>query len=621
MTRKRCPEIFQGRNSPIYTPLPPCQNSFHLEDSVKLLFIAFCLLTLIACSRSDQDAGKKIVNVPVSDDVNSLDPARAYDSISSSIVALSAESLFQYTYTKVPLELEPLLAEAMPAVSKDQLTYTIKIKKGVRWQKDPAFPEGTRELKAQDFLYGWKRLLIPVIQSPGTWMFEGKVVGWDDYKKKLLDNKDKLEEMLQADVEGLKALDEHTIQIKLLKPYPQLPFVLAMGFGAPVAKEVTQKYGHENMATRLVGTGPYMLKEYTRGSKVVMVKNPEFRGELYPSHGDDQAKEMGLLAAAGRSMPFLDAIIFHIIKEDQPRWLQFQKGNLDLSGIPKDSFDQAVENGALKPALKAKGIEMYKGENATLSYLSFNMKDSVVGGKNTLLRQAISKAINRDEYIQKFLNGRGVKATSIVPRVVAGNTGRKELPNDYDPEGAKLLLAKAGFPGGKGLPVIRYDLGSSSTTARQTAEYFQKSLEAIGVKTEIIVNTFPAYLKKQADGNLQFFARNWVGDFPDAENFYFLFYSKNAPPGPNTTIYNNPAYDRLYEKVAAMPHSPARLALQKQAEEVIFGDAAIALLNYPLAFSPYFGWLKNYRPNGLIWNQYKYLDVDTENRVKGKKSL
>ena len=148
------------------------------------------------------------------------------------------------------------------------------------WQDDAAFPGGKgRELKAQDFLYAWKRMLLPAVESPGTWIFENKVVGWEDYKKKLIENKAKTDEILQENVEGLKAVDDYTLEIKLLQPYPQLLNVLAMGFGAPVAKEVIAKYGQQGLGEVMVGTGPFRLKSYVKNSRVVLEKNPTFRGE------------------------------------------------------------------------------------------------------------------------------------------------------------------------------------------------------------------------------------------------------------------------------------------------------------------------------------------------------
>lgn len=572
-------------------------------------------LSFSACTQRKDEIQGKLLSLALNDDVKSLDPAIAYDAISLEVLPMINESLLQYKYTKLPLELEPLLAESMPTVSKDKKSYTFKIKKGVLFQDDEAFPGGKgRELKASDFTYAWKRMLLPDIQSPGTWIFEGKVVGWDAYKKRLLENRAKADEILQEEVEGIRAVDDYTLEFKLIAPYPQLLNVLAMGFGAPVAREVIAKYGQQGITERAVGTGPFRLKSFVKGSRIILEKNPTYRKEFYPTEGDEDAQKSGLMAAAGKQLPFVDQVVYSILKETQPRWLEFMKGNLDISTIPKDSFDAAIVDGDLRPKMKEKGIGMHRGEEPTIWYLNFNMKDKVVGGKNADLRRAISMAIDRETYIRKFLNGRAVKATSIVPRIIPGNTGRAETVGDYNVEKAKEYLAKAGYPGGKGLPVIKYDVRGPSTDANQVAEFFKMSLAAVGINMEIVRNTFPAYLEKEKNGNLQFFTGGWQADYPDAENFMFLLSSKNVSPGPNASNYVNPEFDALYEKLAAMSPSPERAALIKKAEDIAFNDNVWSMLFYPIQYDLYYGWTKNFRPNAVIANQDKYYDVDVEKR-------
>lgn len=371
----------------------------------------------------------------------------------------------------------------------------------------------------------------------------------------------------------------------------------------------------------MVGTGPFHLKDFRKDSRIVVEKNPTFREEKYPSDGDDEAKKLGLLEAAGQKLPFVDGIVFSVFKETQPRWLQFLRGNLDNSLIPKDSFDAAMVGGELKPELKTKGVQLSKSEEAAIWYLSFNMKDKVVGGKNADLRHAIAMSIDREVQIQKFFNGRGVKATSIVPRVVAGNTNRPDLVGDFNIEEAKKLLAKAGYPGGKGLPTLKWDLRGQSTDQRQEAEFFKNSLAQIGVNMEIVVNTFPAFLEKAKNGNLQVYQGGWLADYPDAENFLMLLTTKSVSPGPNDANYSNPEFDKIYEKVAIMTPSPERTALIKQAEDIAFKDGVWSMFYYPIVYNVYHQWQKNFRFNELILNQDKYWDIDTAKRSEARKKF
>ena len=342
----------------------------------------------------------------------------------------------------------------------------------------------------------------------------------------------------------------------------------------------------------------------------MLTKNPNFHGENYPSNaGDEDAEKTGLTAAAGAKLPFVDTINFDIFKEEQPQWLQFQAGKLETSGIPKDNFSSAISSGALAPDLIKKGITLKKTNESVTWYIEFNMKDKLLGN-NVNLRKAISRAINRDEIIQLFANGRGIKATSVIAPTIAGFTDRKELDGDYNLEEAKKYLAKAGFPEGKGLPVLKYDLRGASTSARQMGDYFADSLKKIGVNVQVEANTFPAFLEKAKNGNLQFFMGGWVADYPDAENFLQLLYSKNISPGPNDANFVNPQFDKLYEKIAGMTPSKERTELIKKAEQVVFDNNPWSMLYYPVLYSLSQGWVQHYRHNELILNDLKYLDVD-----------
>lgn len=562
---------------------------------------------------------QKTLRIPLADDVKTLDPANAYDSVSLKVLPLALESLFQYSYLKRPMQLEPLLAESMPTVSKDGLTYTIKIKQGVQFQDDEAFPDGKgRELVATDFIYQWQRLLHPDLRSNGAWIFEDKVKGYNELREQLSTNKDdkaKIEELLRSEIPGFKALDKYTIQVQLTREYPQLLFVLAMGFCVPVPHEVTAKYGHDGLNGRMIGTGPYVLSKLIRGSKIVLEKNPNFRKELYPSEGDAYAKENGLLADAGKQLPFVHQITFNVMKEESPMWLQFNKGNLDIGSIPKDSFDSAIsQQQELTADLANKGIQLQKYNRPVIWYLNFNMKDKLIG-RNAYLRKAIAAAIDRDYMIKIFLNGRGVKATSMIPPGIAGHVERDAIVGDYDLTQAKEYLKLAGYPDGANLPAINFDLRGANTTSRQQGEYIKKALSKINVKVKVIANTFPAYLEKEKNGNLQFFIGGWAADYPDAENFLQLLYSKNVAPGPNASNWQNEKFDDLYLQIAKLqPNDTKKVALVKQAEDIAFKDGVWSMLYYPIAFIPHHGWVKNYRATELINNDLKYVDISLEQR-------
>lgn len=567
------------------------------------LFLAVAALAAVpACTRQEdgrKGSTRKTLTFSLPDDMKTLDPATAYDTVAMDVIPLVLESLYQFHYDRQPLTLEPLLAAGMPEVSADRLTFTIRIKKGVRWHDGDWFPGGKgRELVAADFLHAWKRLANPELQSPGAWIWAGKVKGWDAFARNVAGSTDR-KAALGKEVEGLTAVDSHTLRIRLTRPYPQLTQILAMSYTSPLPPELFEKHGLFAMNERLPGTGPYKFHAYTRASKLTLLRNEAYRDVSY----------------AGAKLPFVEELTFRIFKEDQPRWLEFTRGNLDVSGIPKDNFASTVSSGELRPEMAKKGIQFLKLEQASLYFLLFHMKDPVLG-KNAELRKAISMAFDRAAFIETFRNGRGVNAVSLIPRTVEGHVKRERFPYDYDPEGAKEMLAKAGFPGGKGLPPLRLDTRGNSTNNKLQAEFIREALEKIGIQVEVALNSFPGYLEKERNGNLQLVQGVWDSDYPDAENFLALLYSKNVSPGPNVSGYSNPAFDRLYEKIAVMENGPERHRLIREAEELAYRDLPIAPLFYPLAYSVGQGWVKNFRPNIQVTNHMKYFDVDLELQKK-----
>lgn len=570
---------------------------------------SLCFVFLAGCSPgSHPELDRKTLTFSLPDDVKSLDPALVYDSTAMDVIPLTLESLYQYSYVKTPLELEPLLAAALPEVSDGGKTVTVHLKPGTLWQDGDFFPGGKgRALTASDFIYAWKRLALPELQSPSTWIFDGKVAGWDEWRRTLNNAKDKAA-AFAAPLTGFDSPDALTLRLHLVKPYPQLTHILAMAYTVPLPHEVFDKYGLFALNTRLVGTGPFRFRDYVRGSQIVLTRNETFRDEPYPTVGDEAARAAGLLGLNGFKLPLVEEVTFRIFKEDQPRWLSFAKGLLDVSGIPKDNFSSVVEGGEERPEMAAKGIQFLKMEQASTYVFFFNLKDPLLG-KNANLRKAVSLAFNPEAFIAKFRNGRGVVANSLVPRVVPGHPARA-FAYAYDPLKAREFLARAGYPGGKGLPSLRIDVKGASTNLREQAEFVKEQLGRVGIPVEVVLNTMPGYLEKERNGNLQFTLGVWDSDYPDAENFLALLYSKNVAPGPNISNYANPAFDRLYEKVAAMAPGPERSRLVEQAEDLAAQELPIAPLFYPLAFSVGHGWVRNFRPNIQIINHMKYFDVD-----------
>ena len=371
---------------------------------------------------------------------------------------------------------------------------------------------------AQDFIYSWKRLADAENQSEGYWVFDGKIKGLNEWR----DGRAKKTVGFEAPIEGLKAPDDHTLVITLNKPYFQLIYQLTSPYTAVVPHEAIDKYGKEFL-NHAVGTGPFVLDEWIRNSRLSFSKNPTWHGETYPSEGEASDQTNGNLADAGKALPFVDKVVYNEVIESQPAWLNFLKGSLDYIEIPKDNFDSALKDGKLTAEFTSKRIELLIVPDPDLTYTGFNMMDPILG-KNANLRKAMSLAIDDDTLLKKFYNGRGISAQSPIPPGLEGyDPGFKNPYKEYSIAKAKEFLAKAGYPGGKGLPEFEYSI-MSSTTERQMGEFLQQQLEKIGVKIRIAMTSWPQFTEKLKDKKAQMFGIAWSADYPDAENFLQLLY-------------------------------------------------------------------------------------------------
>ncbi len=581
---------------------------------------ALFITALSGCTKKSEDPNLNIFHGFEKDDVKTWDPANAYDSVSLDVVPMIYETLYQYSYLSETYTLEPLLADGMPKYSADQLTVTIPIKKGIKFQDDPCFAETQgkgRELKAQDFVYGFKRLALPSIQSQGWWVMDGTVAGANAFHDLLVkaSSPADVSKIFNGPLEGIKAIDDFTLQIKLTKPYPPLMYILSMNFTSPVPHEAVEKYGDTqgNLLEHPVGTGPFILNHWERNRQIVLDRNPNFRKELYPSIGSPNFIKIGLVRDAGKPLPFLDRITMEVIKEDQPRWLNFLKGNIDAILLPKDNFRQAITDQVnLVPELVKKGIHLNIETGTVIRYISFNMKDSVVGGANKYLRQALSSAIDREQWIDIFTNGTGKKMVNAVPPGIDDRPTTAKIKYDLDLTRAKELLKKAGYPEGKGLPVLKVDLRGASTTNRQFGDFITQQFGKIGVKVQIITNTFPAFLEKTKQGSTQISDGGWSMDYPDAENIYQLLYGTNQSPGPNDSNYNNVEFNKLYEQMAVLKSSPKRAKLVEQMDDSLQEDCPWAMGFYEAEYDLSQSWMMNYRANTIILNKYKYFRIDKD---------
>jgi oligopeptide transport system substrate-binding protein len=560
--------------------------------------------------------------------------------------------------------------------------YLIRIRSGVYYQPHPAFARdaqrrplyipvppgfmdsirtlsdfpqtGTRELTAADYVYQIKRLAHPHLHSPILGLMSDYIEGLGPYAKTLAAEAARNPpgaylDLDRFDLPGAQIVDRYTYRIRIRGKYPQLVYWLAMPFFAPVPAEAERFYAQPGMAERNlsldwhpVGTGPYMLTVNDPNRMMVLSRNPNFRGESYPAEGEAGDREAGLLADVGKPIPFIEEGVFTLEKEDIPYWSKFLQGYYDASGISSDSFDQAVQLGSggepeLTADMRAKGIRLVTSVSASSRYMGFNMLDPVTGGygeQARRLRQAISIAVDYEEFIGIFLNGRGIPAQGPVPPGIFGHLEGRQGVNPVvyrwangqavrrDIQDAKTLMREAGYPDGRnaqtGQPLTLYfDTMARGPDDKSRLDWMRKQFAKLGVQLVIRATDYNRFQDKMLKGNAQIFEWGWNADYPDPENFLFLLYGPNRKVGlngENAANYDNPEFNRLFEKMKNMDNGPARQAVIDTMIAIVREDAPWAFGLHPKNYSLHHGWLKNVKPNLMANNELKYRRIEGRSR-------
>lgn len=587
--------------------------------------LACGLLLLASCSRPPGDAaaegGYGVTLYGLSGRVRGLDPACASDV--ASILALSSvyEGLLQYSYLERPYAVEPCLCEALPDFSGDGLTVTFRIRRNIHFQDDPCFAAlggRGRELTAEDFIYSIKRVADVKTGSGGYWAFDGRIAGLDAFRaaSKVAPVTD-----YGLEVEGLRAAGTHTLEIRLTRPYPQLPWVLALSYAMAVPREAVEFYGRD-FAMHPVGTGPYVLKSHLPNYRLEFARNPKWaetgRIERYPAAGPAAAEAAGLLADAGKAVPFADRIVQYIVADSSTMWLMFLNGQVEASDISRDNWNSVIgPNRALAADLAERGIRLHSAPALETHYIGFNMDDPVVG-PNLKLRQALACAFDAEEW-SRFHDRRVIRASGPLPPGVAGFEDKPPL-YAFDLPRARALLAEAGYPEGRDPAtgrrlILKLDVGRpNDPEMRASVELMAGFFDRIGVMLEPVYNTFPAFLSRVERRQAQMFRLGWVADYPDGQNFLQLFYGPNASPGPNRSNYADAEFDAMYEKARALPDGAERRALYGRMSDRVCQSCPWLFLHHPLAYGLSHGWLKNYAPHDFPYGMSKYYRVDPEAR-------
>lgn len=566
------------------------------------------------------------------DDPRSLDPQVTYDEVSHNIVSSVYDTFLTYKPFQEEYELTPDLAVEMPVLETKPdgtASYTCKIKPGQFFQDDPCFPAGKgREITSQDFIYAFQRMTDPKVECPIASTLQDFIVGMGD-RWNTAQKEGKFD--YDAPFAPVEAVDRYTFRINLLKPYPQIRYWLAFPFTAPVAREAVEYYDgsvhdgvqREQFKFHPVGTGPWRLQEWKRGSLIRLVRNDNYSATTFPTEGWPAEHADRYIPHAGKKLPLIDEVQLIIMRESIPAWILFKQGWTDGSGVGKDVFNSVITTSKeLSPEYRARGIELEKDVELSTWYVMFNMQDPIIG-TNAKLRQALTLAFDTKTGNEIFFNGIWLETQQLLPPGIFGYDKTFVNPyRQYNLEEAKKLIAEAGYPNGidpkTGQPLkLVWDAAADSGASRQMAEYDKSQFEKLGVRVEIVENIFAQMIDKQTRGTYQFLSAGWNADYPDPENYFFLFYGPNIPPrGYNQSRYDNPEFNKLYEQMATMEDSPERAQIVAKLTQIMTTDCVIGPLWNPTSFRLMQPWSKRIVRNALISKSsgLKYVWIDAPMR-------
>lgn len=511
---------------------------------------------------------------------SSLDPAQAATVYSNMVVVNVFDTLYRYKYLARPYEIAPNLALGLPEVSADGLEYMFRIRPDARYSDDPAFADGVgRAVTVNDLVYSLKRHFDPATRSQGAWLWAGRIVGLDAWAEAGAD--------YGAAIDGLEVIDDHTLRIRLIEPYPQLVYTLATGFSALVPREAVDHYGRE-FGVRPVGSGPFRLTSFD-SALARFERNPYFKRPPLDlaAEGYDPALHAayGLAALDGIEYPALDRLEIHFIQENAARWSSFASGAVDTVMVPNEQVEQVLSERRpirFRPEVAAQ-YHGSSGVEAGFVYAGFNMADERFGhhpdsaqdAANRALRCAVRDAFDWTARNDTFYYGVGQIFPGVIPPVVP----------EFDPdlardsvagrvEQGRQRLAEFGWNADK-LPELSYGL-VSGVQQRQMYDQFRGQLIDLGFPPDKIAAetfaTFGDFSRAMKNRRLDLFFLGWTLDYPDAQNTLQLFYGPYETPGSNNFNYRNPAFDALYEQSATLQAGPERTDLYQRMNQMVIDD-------------------------------------------------
>jgi peptide/nickel transport system substrate-binding protein len=585
---------------------------------VTALTCAFALFSPLSSSAAD---AAKTLHVAFNAAETGFDPQAINDNYSYMVCDAIFDSLYTYDYFARPPRIVPNTAAALPEITDDGRTFTIRVKPGIYFADDPAFKGKPRELTADDYAYSFKRVFDPRVRSGTLFIFEHQLLGLDE----VLARARRTNEFdYGAPIDGLQVLDRYTLRLRFAQPYYLFQHWLTAVSLAAVAREVV--LAHQDESHRVmehpVGTGAYRLTEWTRAQKIVLEANPGYRQETYPapaagSEPGDAATAKGL---EGRRLPLVGRVEINIVEEAQPRLLLFDAGKLDYVELPSSIASRVLVGDALRPEYAKRGVVLNRQMSPSTTFIYFNMDDPVVGGfapEKIALRRAIALGYDRGSFIRTIRSGQAVPATQLAPPGFIGHDPAIPAKDEHDAAAARALLDKFGYkdrngdgyretPDGKPLTIVR--ASTPDATARAVDEQWKRDMDAIGIRTTFIKQKWPELNRMAEAGQLMMWGLGNAATIPDADTFYFMLYSGNIPSS-NYARLRLAEFDKLYEQSRTLADDRVRTDLFHRMNDLIHAYAPwiINVHDYNNVLAQ--PWLKGFKPDPILRYQWKFYDV------------
>ena len=584
-----------------------------------LLPIICTVLLLIGCGKSTDKLNT--VHIATATLVKTLDPALADDLASRNMAGALFDTLLEYDYLARPYKLKPSMLESMPQMLDNNRSFVCTLRDDLYFVPDKCFGSNdlpARKVKSSDVVFSLLRIADGSLHSPVYWLLRGKVRGIEKFYAATAAVKDQAGrfELYAKGVPGLEIIDDRKFVIHLNSPDARFLYNLAIPYTGIVSEKAVRFYGQEAMADYPVGSGAFKLGEFKRDYSITLLKNPEYREEYFSAAQNPADRR--------RRLPLADKIICSNIRQNLSAWLLFLQGELELSALNKDNADLVSGGRTLAPALKKRQISLIENREFEIQYVGFSFTDEKL--KNNLkLRQALTAAYNLPLRI-KHANDLAIPAIGPIPPGVAGyDKLLAEKMIKYDFKRAEKLLAEAGYP--KGIDPatgraleITFDQSGNSTRHRQHGEMTAADWGKLGIKVKVNLNNAARFYQKLRNGEMQTFRLSWIGDYPDAENFLQLFYSKNIG-GSNRAAFNDKEFDRMFERSLSMPDTPERTALYRKMAEYLVAHAPWIFESQPISFQLKHAWLENYYSHDFACGRWKFWSVNKMLKNKLRKTF